>query len=77
MFLIKPFFLNEQKPKYFENEKSFWDEIKKILLQFYRDFNEANNTICFERWEPDFNLNRLLKQFNPLMHNVPKWLDTL
>ena len=48
-----------QKPKYLENEKSFYDEIKTIFHYFERDFNEAKNTNIFERLEPDFNSNQI------------------
>ena len=38
IFLIEPFFLTDKKVitkiKYLENEKSFWGEIKSILLHF-------------------------------------------
>ena len=40
---------SRQKFKYLENEKSFEDELKSIFHQFYRAFNEANNTIFFGR----------------------------
>ena len=42
IFLIKPFCymtkMSRQKPKYFENEKSFWREIKSIFHHFSASF---------------------------------------
>ena len=37
LFLIKPFFLHDQKFKYFENGNNFWDETKKtFFINFHR-----------------------------------------
>ena len=43
IFLIKPFFLHDQKVmtkfKYLENKKNFHDEIKSIFHHFWTAFN--------------------------------------
>ena len=54
-----------QKFKYFENEESFWDEIKSIFHHFWRGIIEAIKTknknknkklkkFFFRGWESDF-----------------------
>ena len=43
-----------QKFKHFENEKSFYHEIKGILCHFQRILIEANNLFFLERSESDF-----------------------
>ena len=57
-FLIKPFFLHDQKVM--TKTKISWERKellrRNIFHHFYRAFNEANNTIYFGRWESDFKL---------------------
>ena len=59
IFLIKPFFLHDQKVKpkfkYLENERSLKskeDEIKSILHDFKRAFIKANNNFFLEGESP-------------------------
>ena len=51
IFLIKPFFLHDQKSrqklKYLENENSSQDEIKSIFCNFQKAFNKVYNTKLF------------------------------
>ena len=58
-FLIKPFShrakKSGQKLKYFNNEKSFQNEIS-VFHHFQRAFIEANKTNFFGSWEPYFNI---------------------
>ena len=53
---------SRQKFQYLENEKSFWDELKSIFLQFWRAIIiiDANIKFFFGRWESDFNGELLL-----------------
>ena len=47
---------SRQNLKYLENKKRFEDETKSISHHFLMAFIEANETIIFERWEPDYKL---------------------
>ena len=40
--------MKREKVEYFENEKSFKDEIKGIFHNFYKVFIESNKTAFFE-----------------------------
>ena len=53
---------SRQKFQYLEDEKSFWDELKSIFLQFWRAIIiiDANIKFFFGRWESDFNGELLL-----------------
>ena len=42
--------------KYLENDKSFYDEIKRIFHHFSWTFNEANKTIFLEGESPTLNI---------------------
>ena len=43
---------SRQKFKYYENKKSYYDEIKSIFHHFYRAFIGSNKTIFLERESP-------------------------
>ena len=60
---------SRQKFKYFENEKSFYDEIENIFHHFWRAIIKANKKISFFLYgvSPTLNFNQI-SAMNPMIH---------